>query len=90
MPMLIKLRTGTAFSPLEVKCFRRIFKQYKGTLIDDTQEYPNVQYSVPDKNGMVCIEAIIKARFVTTSRVTVFFMTPSEIPACWLCLGEWR
>ena len=24
------------------------------------------------------------------SRVTVFFMTPSEIPACWLCLGDWR
>ena len=33
---------------------------------------------------------LIKEGEEKNSRVTVFFMTPSEIPACWLCLGDWR
>jgi hypothetical protein len=36
----------------------------------------------------VVTENIVGSLF--NSRVTVFFMTPSEIPACWLCLGDWR
>jgi hypothetical protein len=27
---------------------------------------------------------------VSISRVSVFLMMPGEIPACWLCLGDWR